>query len=93
MEDKMSENWDELIKQQERSGLKPAAFCRAHGIDSQKFGYQRWRRKGAQKKEHFVRVDSGAVTHVEIVVRDGVTIRTPLSAVKEVLEALDATRS
>lgn len=89
----MREDWDELIKQQERSGLKPAAFCRAHGIDSQKFGYQRWRRKGTQKKEHFVRVDSGAVTYVEIVVRDGVTIRTPLSAVKEVLEALDASRS
>ena len=37
----MREDWDELIKQQERSGMKPGAFCRAHGIDSQKFGYQR----------------------------------------------------
>jgi len=89
----MREDWDELIKQQERSGMKPGAFCRAHGIDSQKFGYQRWRRKGAQRKEQFVRVDSGAVTFVEIVVRDGITIRAPLSAMREVLEALDAARS
>lgn len=68
----MRENWDELIQQQERSGMKPTEFCRARGIDPSKFGYQRWRRKGAQKKERFVRVDSGAVTFVEIVVRDGV---------------------
>jgi len=88
----MRENWDELIKQQERSGMKPTEFCRAHGIDPSKFGYQRWRRKGAQKKERFVRVDSGAITQVEIVVR-GVTIRAPLSAMKEVLETLDAARS
>lgn len=85
----MKENWDELIKQQERSGMKPTEFCRARGVDPNKFGYQRWRRKGAQKKESFVRVDGGAVTFVEIVVRDGVTIRAPLSAMKEVLEALD----
>ena len=89
----MKENWDELIKQQERSGMKPTEFCRAHGIDPGKFGYQRWRRKGAQKKERFVRVDSGAITQVEIVVREGVTIRAPLSAVKEVLEALNAARA
>ena len=89
----MRENWDELIKQQERSGMKPTEFCRAHGIDPSKFGYQRWRRKGAQRKERFVRVDSGAVAFVEIVVRDGVTVRAPLSAMKEVLEALDAARS
>ena len=89
----MREDWDELIKQQERSGMKPGAFCRAQGIDSQKFGYQRWRRKGAQGKEHFVRVDSGAVIHVEIMVMEGVTIRTPLSAIKEVLGALNAARS
>jgi hypothetical protein len=89
----MKENWDELIKQQERSGMKPTEFCRARGIDPSKFGYQRWRRKGAQKKERFVRVDSGAITQVEIVVRDGVTIRAPLSAMKAVLEALDAARS
>ncbi len=68
----MSENWDKLIKHEEWSGLKPVAFCRAHGIDSQKFGYQRWRRKGAQKREYSVRVGSGAVPQVEIVVRDGV---------------------
>ncbi len=86
----MRENWDELIQQQERSGMKPTEFCRARGIDPSKFGYQRWRRK---KTERFVRVDSGAVTFVEIVVRDGVTIRAPLSAMKEVLEALDAARS
>ena len=86
----MKENWDELIKQQERSGMKPTEFCRARGVDPNKFGYQRWRRKGAQKKESFVRVDSGAATQVEIVVRDGVTIRAPLSAKKEVLEALDS---
>lgn len=42
----MKENWDELIKQQERSGMKPTEFCRARGIDPSKFGYQRWRRKG-----------------------------------------------
>lgn len=89
----MREDWDELIKQQERSGMKPGAFCRAHGIDSQKFGYQRWRRKGAQRKEQFVRVDTGAVIHVEIMVMEGVTIRTPLSAIKEVLGALNAARS
>jgi hypothetical protein len=89
----MREDWDELIKQQERSGMKPGAFCRAHGIDSQKFGYQRRRRRGTQKRERFVRVDSGAVTFVEVVVRDGVTVRTPLSAMREVLEALDAARS
>ncbi len=89
----MKENWDELSEQQERSGLKPGAFCREHRIDSQKFGYPGWRRKGTQRTEKFVRVDSGAVTHVEIVVRDSVTIRTPLSAVKEVLEAADASRS
>ena len=63
----MIENWDELIKQQERSGMKPTEFCRARGIDPSKFGYQRWRRKGAEKKERFVRVDTGAVTFVEIV--------------------------
>ena len=73
--------------------MKPTEFCRARGIDPSKFGYQRWRRKGAEKKERFVRVDTGAVTFVEIVVRDGVTVRAPLSAIKEVLEALDATRS
>lgn len=89
----MKENWDELIKQQERSGMKPTEFCRAHGIDPSRFGYQRWRRKGAQKKEQFVRVDSGAVTYVEIAVQDGVTIRTPLSSMKEVLEALNAARA
>ena len=89
----MIENWDELIKQQERSGMKPTEFCRARGIDPSRFGYQRWRKKGAQKKERFVRIDSGAVTFVEIVVSDGVTVRAPLSAIKEVLEALDATRS
>ena len=89
----MKENWDELIKRQERSGMKPTEFCRAHGIDPSRFGYQRWRRKGAQKKERFVRVDSGAVTYVEIAVKDGVTIRTPLSAMKEVLEALNAARA
>jgi hypothetical protein len=89
----MIENWDELIKQQERSGMKPTEFCRARGIDPSKFGYQRWRRKGAEKKERFVRVDTGAVTFVEIVGRDGVTVRAPLSAIKEVLEALDAARS
>ena len=89
----MKENWDELIKQQERSGMKPTEFCRARGIDPSKFGYQRWRRKGAQKQEQFVRVDSGATTQVEIVVRDGVTIRAPLSAMKQVLEALDAARA
>jgi hypothetical protein len=89
----MREDWDELIRQQERSGMKPGALCRAHGIDSQKFGYQRWHRRGAQKKESFVRVDSGAVTFVEIVVRDGVTIRALLSAMKLVLEALDVSRS
>lgn len=89
----MIENWDELIKQQELSGMKPTEFCRARGIDPSKFGYQRWRRKGAEKKERFVRVDTGAVTFVEIVVRDGVTVRAPLSAIKEVLEALDAARS
>jgi len=89
----MKESWDELIQQQERSGMKPTEFCRARGIDPSKFGYQRWRRKGAQKKERFVRVDSGAVPFVEIVVRDGVTVRAPLSAIKEVLEALDAARS
>ena len=89
----MKENWDELIKQQERSRMKPTEFCRAHGIDPSKFGYQRWRRKGAHKTERFVRVDSGAVTFVEIVVRDVVTIRAPLSAMKQVLEALDATRA
>ena len=89
----MMENWDELIEQQKRSGMKPTEFCRARGIDPSKFGYQRWRKKGARKKERFVRVDSGAVTFVEIVVRDGVTVRAPLSAIKEVLEALDAARS
>ena len=89
----MREDWDELVKQQERSGMKPGAFCRAHGIDSQKFGYQRWRRKGAQKKDGFVRVDSGTVTYVEIMAKDGVTIRTPLSAIKEVPGALNAARS
>lgn len=89
----MRESWDELIKQQERSGMKPTEFCRARGIDPSKFGYQRWRKKGAEKKERFVRVDTGAVTFVEIVVRDGVTVRAPLSAIKEVLEALDAARS
>ena len=89
----MIENWDELIKQQERSGMKPTEFCRARGIDPSKFGNQRWRRKGDEKKERFVRVDTGAVTFVEIVVRDGVTVRAPLSAIKEVLEALDAARS
>ena len=89
----MKEKWDELIKQQERSGMKPTEFCRARGIDPSKFGYQRWRRKGAQRKERFVRVDTGAVIFVEIVVRDGVTVRAPLSAIKEVLEALDAARS
>ena len=89
----MIENWDELIKQQERSGMKPKEFCRARGIDPSRFGYQRWRKKGARKKERFVRVDTGAVTFVEIVVRDGVTVRAPLSAIKEVLEALDAARS
>jgi len=89
----MEENWDELVAQQERSGMRPTEFCRARGIDPSKFGYQRWRRRGAQKKERFVRVDSGAIIHVEIVVRDGVTIRAPLSAMKEVLEALDAARS
>ena len=89
----MIENWDELIKQQERSGMKPTEFCRARGIDPSRFGYQRWRKKGAQKKERFVRIDSGAVTFVEIVASDGVTVRAPLSAIKEVLEALDATRS
>ena len=61
----MKENWDELIKQQERSGMKPTEFCRARGIDPSKFGYQRWRRKGAQKQEQFVRVDGGAATQVE----------------------------
>ena len=89
----MKENWDELIKQQERSGMKPTVFCRARGIDPSKFGYQRWRRKGAQEKDSFVRVDSGVVTYVEIVVKDGITIRVPLSAIRDVLEALDATRS
>ena len=89
----MKENWDELIKQQERSGMKPTEFCRARGIDPGKFGYQRWRRKGAEKKERFVRGDTGAVTFVEIVVRDGVTVRAPLSAIKEVLEALNAARA
>lgn len=89
----MKENWDELLRQQERSGMKPTEFCRARGIDPSKFGYQRWRRKGAQKKERFVRVDSGAVTFVEIVIRDGITVRAPLSAMREVLEALDASRS
>ena len=89
----MRESWDEVIKQQERSGMKPTEFCRARGVDPSKFGYQRWRRKGAQKKERFVRVDSGAVSQVEIVVREGVTIRAPLSAVKEVLEALNAARA
>ena len=89
----MRENWDELIRQQERSGMKPTEFCRARGIDPSKFGYQRWRRRGAQKRDSFVRVDSDAVTQVEIVVKDGVTIRTPLSAMREVLEALDAARS
>jgi hypothetical protein len=44
----MIENWDELIKQQERSGMKPTEFCRAHGIDPGKFGYQRWRKKEAK---------------------------------------------
>ena len=58
-------DWDELIKQQECSGMKPREFCRARGIDPSKFGYQRWCRKGVQKKERFVRVDSGAVTFVE----------------------------
>ena len=89
----MKENWDELIRQQERSGMKPGAFCRAHGIDSQKFGYQRWRRKAVQKKDGFVRVDSAAVTYVEIVLSGGVTVRAPLSAMKEVLEVLDVARS
>jgi hypothetical protein len=55
----MKENWDELVREQERSGMKPTEFCRSRGIDPNKFGYQRWRRKGAQKKERFVRVDSG----------------------------------
>jgi hypothetical protein len=73
--------------------MKPAVFCRARGIDPSKFGYQRWRRKGAQKKDSFVRVDSGAVTYVEIVVKSGITIRAPLSAMRDVLEALDAARS
>ena len=89
----MREDWDELVKQQERSGMKPGAFCRAHGIDSQKFGYQRWRRRGAQEEESFVRVDGGAVPFVEIVVGDVVTIRAPLPAMKQVLEALDAAAS
>ena len=89
----MKENWDELIKQQERSGMKPTAFCRVRGIDPSKFGYQRWRRKGARTKDSFVRVDSGVVTLVEIVVKDGITIRVPLSAIRDVLEALDASRS
>jgi hypothetical protein len=53
----MKENWNELVAQQERSGMKPTEFCRARGIDPSKFGYQRWRRRGAQKKERFVRVD------------------------------------
>ena len=85
----MRDNWDELINQQEGSGMKPTEFCRARGIDPSKFGYQKWRSKGAQKRDSFVRVDSGAVVQVEIVVRDGVTIRIPLAALKEVLEALD----
>jgi hypothetical protein len=58
----MKEDWDDLIKQQDRRGMKPAAFCRARGIDPSKFGYQRQRRKGPQKKGSFVRVDRGAVT-------------------------------
>jgi hypothetical protein len=67
----MKENWDELVREQERCGLKPTWFCRARGIDPSKFGYQRWARKGAQRKQQFVRVDRGDVTFVEIVVRDG----------------------
>jgi hypothetical protein len=89
----MKDNWGELVTQQERSAMMPTEFCRARSIDPSNFGYQRWRRRGAQTKERFVRVDGGAIIHVEIVLRDGVTIRAPLSAMKEALEALDAAGS
>ena len=56
----MKENWDELVRQKESSGMKPADYCRARGIDPTKLGDQRWRRKGAQKKEYLVGVGSGA---------------------------------
>lgn len=62
----MKENWDELIKQQERGGMKPKDFCRARGIDPSRFGYERCRRKGAPKKERFVRLDGGAITYAEV---------------------------
>mgnify|MGYP006290791577 CR=1 FL=1 len=70
----MRESWDEVIKQQERSGMKPTEFCRARGVDPSKFGYQRWRRKRSQKNQGFVRVDSGAMTFVEIVVRNDLSL-------------------
>jgi hypothetical protein len=29
----MTETWDEVVRQQERSGMKPTEFCRELGID------------------------------------------------------------
>src|ERR1700678_676736 len=48
-ENKSKPDWKKLIEEQEKSGLSQSAYCKQHGIDLAKFGYNRGRIK---KKEH-----------------------------------------
>ena len=89
------EYWEKAIRERKASGKGIAQYCNERGIRQSQFWY--WNRMLSRTREKepakaFVPV--GAPAMLEIVLRNGATVRLPadgrIDILKTVLEALDA---
>jgi len=58
-----AEVWQELIRQQEQSGMSPSAFCEQQGLSTKTFYRRRkvLRPARAEKPQRFIKVKSGSL--------------------------------
>jgi hypothetical protein len=78
----------ELLREQELSGLSPKSFCKMRGVNLSTFYSFRRRLKNSLNEELFIEVkQSEPVEQLSLVV-SGYEVKFPVSALKAVLAAL-----
>lgn len=81
--------WAKRLKEQERSGLSQAAYCRRENLNEKQFYY--WRRKAKDSNESkgkFIEVSGASKSNFELHLQNGLRVNVPVNFEEEGLKKL-----